>query len=100
MKYAVWIHVEERDESIGYFKDVVAPICVAVVDTRVEAETLAKNMVAGIPAKQASRLLEACKNAGDVFRKFGELAGFGLAGPECWAIIEELREAAAEAEEF
>ncbi len=99
MKYAVWIHVEERDDSVGYFKDVVAPICVAIVDTRVEAETLTKNMAAGIPAKQASRLLEACKNAEDVFRRFGELTGFGLAGPDCWAIIEELREAAAEAED-
>ncbi len=99
MKYAVWIHVEERDESIGYFKDIVAPICVAVVDSRTEAETLAKNMVAGIPAKQASRLLHACKNAEGTFRKFGETAGFGLAGPMCWAVIEELRGAAVEAEE-
>ena len=99
MKYAVWIQVEERDESIGYFKDVVAPICAGVVDTRVEAETLAKNMVAGIPAEQTSRLLQACKDAEDVFRKFGESTGFGLAGPACWAVIEELREAAVEAEE-
>ena len=100
MKYAVWIHVEERDESIGYFKDILAPICVGVVDSRVEAETLAKNMVTGIPVKQASRLLQACKNAEDEFRKFGETAGFGLVGPTCWAVIEELREAAAEAEEY
>lgn len=98
MKYAVWIHVEEADESIGHFKDIVAPICAGVVDTRVEAEILAKNMVAGIPVKQANRLLQACKNAEDTFRKFGETAGFGLAGLECWVIIEELREAAAEAE--
>jgi hypothetical protein len=99
VKYAVWINVEERDESTGYFKDIVAPICVAVVDTRVEAETLAKNMVAGVPAEQTSRLLQACKNAEDVFRKFGEATGFGLAGPACWAVIEELREAAADSEE-
>ncbi len=99
MKYTVWIHVEERSESIGYFKDIVAPICVCVVDTRIEAETLAKNMVADILAKQTTRLLHACKNAEDTFRKFGETTGFGLSGPACWEVIEELREAAVEAEE-
>ncbi len=99
MKYAVWIHVEERDESIGYFKDIVAPICVSLVDSRTEAETFAKNMAVGIPVKQTSRLLQACKNAENTFRKFGEAAGFGLSGAACWAVIEELREAVVEAEE-
>lgn len=99
MRYAVWIHVEERDESIGYFKDILAPICEGIFETRAEAESLAKNLADGIPAKQASRLLQACKSAEKAFRKIGEAAGFGLAGPKCWAIIEELREAASEAEE-
>jgi threonine synthase len=98
VKYAVWIHVEERDESIGYFRDIVAPICAAVEDSRAEAETIAKNMVIGIPAKHSNRLLEACKNAEVVFHKFGETTGFGLAGPECWAVIEELHKAVTEAE--
>jgi hypothetical protein len=99
MKYAVWIHVEERDEPIGYFKDILAPICAGVFVTRAEAETLVQNLVAGIPAKRSSRLLQACRNAEDAFRKYGETAGFGLAGPICWAVIEELRQATVEAEE-
>ena len=98
MKYAVWINIEERDDSIGYFKDVVAPICAGIFDSRAEAERLAENMAAGIASKPPSRLLQACKKAEEVFRKMGETTSFGLAGPQCWAAIEELREAAAEAE--
>lgn len=99
MKYAVWIHVEEMDESIGYFKDIVAPICINVLDSRAEAEAFARKMAGGLVPKLGSRLLRACKYAEDMFRKFGETAGFGLSGPACWAAIEELHKAAAEAEE-
>jgi hypothetical protein len=93
MKHKVWIHIEEVDEIMEHYKDVGEPVCAGEFSTREGAKMFAEGIVTGVPPKPANELLQACKNAEDMFRKIGESAGFGLMGPKCWAVIEELRKA-------
>ncbi len=93
MKHRVWIHIEEVDEIMECYKDVGDPVCAREFSTLEGAKMFADGIVAGVSPKPANELLKACKNAEDMFSKVGESAGFGLMGPKCWVVIEELRKA-------
>ena len=95
MKYKVWIHIEEMDESAEHYRDVGEPVRAGVFSTFEEAKMFADGIVivAGVSPKPANELLQACKNAEDMFRNFGESAGFGLMGGKYWVVIKELRKA-------
>lgn len=93
MKHKVWIQIEEVDEIVERYKDVGEPVCAGVFSTFEEAKIFADGIVARVSTKPANELLKACKNAEDMFRKFGDSAGFGLKGGKYWAVIKELRKA-------
>ncbi|MHC4426464.1 MAG: hypothetical protein ACYSYV_10245 [Planctomycetota bacterium] len=99
MKYRVWIHIEEMDESAKHYRDATRPVRAGVFNTLAEAETFVDGITAGVLPKPPNELLQACKSAEDAFSKFGESIGFGLMGPKCWVIIEELRKAIADFEQ-
>lgn len=96
MQYKVWVHVEEVDESVKEYRDATEPTCVGVFDTLAEAEAFVERIAAGVWPKLPGQLVGACKKAEGTFRTLGESQGFGLMGPKCWAVIEELRQAIAD----
>lgn len=93
VEYKVWIHIEEIDEQAKHYGEEVEPVCAGAFDTLAKAEALVKDIVVGVSTKPADEVLRACRNAEDTFRAFGESSGFGLTGPKCWAVIEELKRA-------
>ena len=95
MKYKVWLHIEEMDESAMQYRDVGKPVRAGVFSTFEEARMFVHSIVAltGASLRPVEELLQACKNAADIFREFGDSAGFGLKGGKYWAAIEQLRKA-------
>jgi hypothetical protein len=96
VQYKVWVHVEEVDESVKEYRDATEPTCAGVFDTVGEAEAFIERIAAGVLPRLPSQFVRACKRAEDTFRMLGESQGFGLMGPKCWAVIEELRQAIAD----
>jgi hypothetical protein len=96
MEYKVWIHIEEVDESVKEYKDATEPVYAGVFDTLEDAESFIERVAAGISPKLTNQLLLACKKAEETFSTLGQSQGFGLMGPTCWSILEELRQAIAD----
>jgi hypothetical protein len=96
VEYKVWVHVEEVDESVRDYRDATEPTCAGVFDTLAEAEAFIERIAGGVSPELPNQLVRACKKAEDTFRTLGESQGFGLMGPKCWAVIEELRRAIAD----
>lgn len=100
MEYKVWIHVEEVDEPVKEYRDATEPICPGVFDTLEDAEAFIEQVTVGVSPKLPNQLLRACKKAEETFSRFGQSQGFGLMGPTCWSILEELRQAIIDFERF
>jgi hypothetical protein len=93
VEYRVWIHVEEVDESAKEYKDATEPICAGTFETLVRAQAFIDRIVAGTAPMPSNQLLQVCKKVEETLTTLGQSQGFGLMGPKCWKIVEELRRA-------
>jgi hypothetical protein len=93
VQYKVWIHLEELDELAKEYKNATEPICAGTFDTLDQAEALVERLTAGTAPAPPNQLLRLCKQVEQTLTTLGQNQGFGLMGPRCWQIIEELRKA-------